>query len=120
MDPTAFIQRTLDEAKRRLARAASLCANELKVTVSVPAPRKKSKRTGRLYAATPAVKGAPPRKLSGRGRGSIAWKMMTSPLASVVGTNVIYMPAHERRDHPWVKPTLARIRPQLDAILRGD
>lgn len=118
MDAAAIVKRARDEARRRLARAAAHCANELKKTVSVPAPRVRSK-SGRVRASAPAAKGAPPRKLTGRGRAGVAWKLLTAPLAAVVGVNVVYMPAHERKGHKWVAPTLARERAALTAILRG-
>jgi len=120
MDPGPIIERARAEAARRLSRAAAHAANELRRTVSVPAPRKKARKSGRVYAATPATPGAPPRKLSGRGRAGIAWKLLTNPLAGVVGVNVLYMPRHEREGHPWVAPTLRRERGRLDAILRGE
>lgn len=117
MDVTPLLNRVQAEAQRRLAKAAAFCAKELKVTVSVPAPRKVSKKTGRPYATVPATPGAPPRKLSGRGRAGISWKMADG--AAVVGETVRYMPRHEHTGHPWVRPTLARIRPELNRILRG-
>ena len=127
MDFGAVIERAKAEAKRRLGKAASRCATELKLTVSVPAPRKVSKKTGRPYATTPATgsrrngvwTGAPPRKLSGRGRAGIAWQFADGGRSAVVGENVWYMPYWESHGHPWVKPTLDRIRGDLNDILRG-
>ena len=119
MDFSAVIERAKAEAKRRLGKAASRCATELKLTVSVPAPRKVSKKTGRPYATTRATPGAPPRKLSGRGRAGIAWQFADGGRSAVVGENVWYMPYWESHGHPWVKPTLDRIRGDLNDILRG-
>src|SRR5688500_778763 len=96
------------EELRRLARCASHAANEMKKTVSVPAPRKKAKKSGRVYATVKATPGAPPRKLTGRGRAGIAWRLIAGELASEVGINVFYMGRHERENHKWVKPTLDR------------
>lgn len=119
MDVGGIIDRAKAEASRRLARAASHLANELKVTLSVPAPRKKARGSGRVYAATPATPGAPPRKVTGRGRAAVAWELVDNGAAAVVGIGTKYMPRHERKGHPYVGPTLARCRPRLDAILKG-
>lgn len=106
------------EILRRLAKAAAYTAKELKLTVSVPAPRRVSKH-GRPYATVPATPGAPPRKLSGRGRASIAWMIDKAKKVARAGVGTIYMPRHERTGHPWVGPTLGRIRDGVLAILGG-
>lgn len=118
MNADAIASRMRDEARRRLAKAASYFAGQCKKTVSVPAPYTTSRTTGRRYATTRAIPGAPPRKLSGRGRASISWRLETG-LAATVGTNVGYMGVHERHDHKWVEPTLVRERSKVNAILAG-
>ncbi len=118
MTPDEIIARMNAEVARRLTRCAAYFAKELKVVLSVPAPRRIS-RTGRPYAATPAIPGAPPRKLTGRGRASIAWVLAPDKRSSAVGTNVIYMRVHETYDHKYVAPTLRRVRVRLEEILRG-
>lgn len=111
-------------AIKRLVRVAVECTSDLKKMVSVAAPRKVSKKTGRVYAATKATPGAPPRKLTGRGRASLAYKVDKVLLTATVGTNVIYMPVHEfgTRNkpgglHKYVEPTVMRNWERYDRIL---
>jgi len=109
-----------EDVIRRLTRACVECSNDLKKIVSVPAPRKFLK-SGRLVAKTKAVPGAPPRKLSGRGRASITYKVDRLELTGVVGTNVVYMPVHEYDNgHKWVEPTLKQYGGIYNKILAGE
>jgi hypothetical protein len=114
-----MIARMNAEVARRLAKCAAYFAKELKVVLSVPAPRRVSRTTGRPYATVRAIPGAPPRKLTGRGRASIAWVLAPDKRSSAVGTNVIYMRRWEYDGHPYVAPTLRRVRTKLLEILRG-
>ncbi|HXD88526.1 MAG TPA: hypothetical protein VN641_18700 [Urbifossiella sp.] len=118
MDFAALIARLQAEAKQRLAKAASHLANQLKEVLSVPAPRVK-KRGRQARAATPAIPGAPPRKLTGRLRASIAWVVSADGMTATVGTNVIYGAVHEHGLHPWLMVTFQRERAAIDAILNG-
>lgn len=109
-----------EDVIRRLTRACVECSNDLKKIVSVPAPRKFLK-SGRLVAKTKAVPGVPPRKLSGRGRASITYKVDRLELTGVVGTNVVYMPVHEYDNgHKWVEPTLKQYGGIYNKILAGE
>jgi phage gpG-like protein len=91
-------------ALRGLTAAAVELQKQLKVVLSVPAPRTRViSRSGSVYyrATTPAIPGAPPRKLTGRLRASISFKIDAANLRATVGTNVIYGGRHERGNHPW-------------------
>lgn len=105
--------------------------NEAKVLVSVPAPRRlvtsgpRSKNPGIKYyvATTPAIKDAPPRKLSGRGRAAITYEVDENTLEGRVGLNVPYMGRHERpRDgtpglHKWLSVAAQTIKPKIVALI---
>ena len=107
-------------AVRSLVRTAIEATNDLKKIVSVPAPRKVSKTTGRVYAATKATPGAPPRKLTGRGRAGIAYKVDKDELVATVGVNVFYMPIQEfKLNHKWVQPTMAAHGSKYERMLAG-
>jgi len=111
------------ELARRLGRAGAIAVKELKTVLSVPAPRIKSKTTGKIRAATPATPGAPPRKLTGRLRASVAYVVSVPALTVRIGTNVVYGRHLELRKlkkyrHPWLMPTLRKLRPKLRAALR--
>jgi len=110
---------------RVLTRTAVECTNDLKKIVSVAAPRKVSKKTGRVYARTKATPGAPPRKLTGRGRASISYRIDKPELVARVGTNVLYMRVHEQSPpgtpglHQWVVPTMALNHSKYERLLAG-
>ncbi len=112
------IERLRKEAVLRLTRVCIATVNDLKVVVSVPAPRRIA-ASGRVYAATKATPGAPPRKLTGRGRASLSYRVDPISLTGIVGTNVVYMGVHERHDHKFVAPTLAANRTMYERILGG-
>ena len=129
--------------------ASRFLAARLKETVSEPAPRKavrersvNGKRGAIKYyrAATPAIPGAPPRKLSGRLRTSIVAMTLTATTAAV-GASARGMPSkrhprgfpyplfHETGKqgssgaklgegaHPFVKVTVNRYMAELRTIL---
>lgn len=113
-------------AVRRLTRVAIEATNDLKKMVSTAAPRKVSKKSGRVYAATKATPGAPPRKLTGRMRASLSYKVDKVLLNATVGTNVIYAPVHEfgTRNkpgglHKFVEPTMKINAVKYERILLG-
>lgn len=138
-------------ARKNLRRAAIFLTNETKKVLSVPAPRVRVKkgqtytvlfrnqRTGRVYgeqrvaqanlyaATTAATIGAPPRKLSGRGRASMTYEMHPVQLRARVGTNVPYMGKHEggkyRRIggglHPFLYPTFLQHQRKIVRMIMG-
>src|SRR5678809_1713062 len=111
---------------RRLKRAGAVAARRMKYVLSVPAPRvrvlaKRGKYRGSYYyrATTPATPGAPPRKLSGRGRASVTYEVNEEQLTVRLGSNVIYMARHERGNHKWARVALEQARIEIKAILGG-
>lgn len=109
------------EVNKRIEAGCVLIQNDLKQVLSVPAPRKRVlSKSGVIYyrATTPAIPGAPPRKLSGRQRSSITREMDRENLSGKVGTNVKPYPRyHEEHDHPFVSVTLVRVRGDLERVL---
>ena len=133
-------------AGKGLEAAIRFLAARIKETVSVPAPKKPirgvplpGKRLGPIlgYRATaPAIKGAPPRVLSGRLRQGVTSKMLT-PHIGLVGTHARSLPSkkypggfsypkkHElgntnelgEGDHPFILPTFERYRKELRVIV---
>ncbi len=137
MDWTREVQASIeDEAFRRIVRACVSCTNDLKKLVSTPPPTlysyqgKKFKKMSVLYSAkkVKATKGAPPRKVTGRGRASITYKVDRRAMRGYVGTNVFYMLIHEEETprapwggtHKWVAPTMKTHGDRYNAILAGD
>lgn len=129
----SWTDRVMEEARRvaakRVRNACIECVKDLKLIVGVPAPRKVSKKSGRIYAKTKATPGAPPRKLTGRGRASISYRVEDENGEPVgrVGTNVVYMPVHELGTkarpgglHKFVEPTMARNGVKYRRILAGE
>lgn len=88
-------------------------ARELKIVLSVPAPRVPGSKPPR--AATKAIPGAPPRKLSGRGRAAVSYRVeRTNDGVTVwVGNNVVYMGHWEYNGHPWLRKTIERMMPSI-------
>ena len=94
------------EVKRRagqgLKAATIFLPSRIKEILSVPAPRVLVKpKFGAPYyrATTPATPGAPPRKLSGQLRRSIAWEMRQADTVGRVGTNMVYARRLEAQGH---------------------
>lgn len=122
MDPQEIIDRMHATAVLRLRRAAVYLTNEIKETLSEPAPRARVLgASGSAYyrATTPATPGAPPRKITGRLRASIAYTVDPSNLTARIGTNVIYGPPLEFGNHPFASVTLNKRRAELKQILEG-
>lgn len=112
----------------------------IKETLSVPAPRIRVKSPGgdiSYRATTPAIPGAPPRKLSGRLRGSVTSEMQGESRA-VIGVSAKGMPSvkspmgfpypayHELKglgamsgQHPFLIPTVVRWRSAIRKIMGG-
>lgn len=118
--PVMTAQQVQAECQRLAGRgvwaAAKLYTNLVKQELSVPAPRRlvtsgpRSRNPGTRYyrATTKASPGAPPRKLSGRLRGSIANEFDKDTNTARAGTNVIYAKRHERGTHQFLLPVLER------------
>jgi phage gpG-like protein len=120
-----------DRLFRGLTAACIELQNEAKQVLSVAAPRKmvtagkKSKSPGVKYyrATTPAIAGAPPRKLSGRLRASVTREIDKDTLTGRVGTNVIYGRRHEfgfprsNKPHPWLAVAAANIDQRLAQLI---
>jgi len=137
-DWTREVQASIeDEAFRRIVRACVTCTNDLKKLVSTPPPVIYSPgKNGKLRRLTAvergrkvkATRGAPPRKITGRGRASITYKVERRQMRGFVGTNVFYMQIHEEPTprapwggtHKWVAPTMAENGGKYNAILAGD
>lgn len=114
------IEQLRQRALAGLTRAAVELHKQLKLVLSTPAPRARViSRAGSVYyrATTPATPGAPPRKLTGRLRASVSFRIDGVNLRATVGTNVIYGGVHERGNHPWLMPTFTAALPQLQAIV---
>jgi len=137
MDWTREVQASIeDEAFRRIVRACVSCTNDLKKLVSTPPQTLYTNENGKLkkksiiYSARriKATKGAPPRKVTGRGRASITYKVDRQKMAGYVGTNVFYMEIHEQAvgraywggTHKWVEPTLKQYGGIYNKILAGE
>jgi hypothetical protein len=126
-DPKAVVR----EVERRLLRALRAgcitLANRTRELVSVPAPRKRvlgrrGRNAGIVYyrAATPAAPGAPPRKVSGQFRRSIAWEVDAARMVGRVGTNAKQGRRLEEQGHRHVSEALARYEAQVLAALRNE
>jgi hypothetical protein len=114
------IEQLRQRAVRGLTAAAVELQKRLKIVLSTPAPRTRvTSRAGSVYyrATTPATPGAPPRKLTGRGRASVSYRVDAATLRATVGTNVLYMGVHERGNHPWLAVTFNAALPHLQALV---
>jgi len=110
-----------------LEAGARFLANRLKEVLSVPAPRRRvvsgprSRNPGLIYyvATTKATPGAPPRKLSGRLRTSIAMDFDSAANVARVGTNVKPYPRWLEMEttHKWLLVTLGNNLTNLAAII---
>jgi ParB-like chromosome segregation protein Spo0J len=79
------------------------------------------KRRSVTYERSYAKPGAPPRKLSGRLRTSIAVEVQGKKNAAIgrVGTNVVYALPLELGGHPFLVPTLRQYLTQIRTIVSG-
>jgi phage gpG-like protein len=120
-------------AGRGIRAAAIFLTSRVKEIVSVPAPRRiaiAGKRArwvppGTRYyvATTPAIAGAPPRKLSGQLRRTITWEYREDIKTARVGTNIVYGRRLElgfprgHKTHPYLSVALERYKTQLALII---
>lgn len=112
------------EVKRRasqgLKAATIFLSSRVKEILSVPAPRRlvKPKHGAPYYrATTPATPGAPPRKLSGQLRRSIAWEMRQSDTVGRVGTNMVYARRLEAQGHRFLTLAVEMYQNDIKAIM---
>lgn len=116
-------------AGKGLDAAARFLANQIKEVLSIPAApvRYKTNRVGKRgsiiqprRAATPATPGAPPRKLTGRLRASVASSYDASRAVAKVGTSAHYgQPLEVRMDHAYLIPALRANLGNLARIIGG-
>jgi len=112
------------EVKRRagqgLKAATIFLSSRIKEILSVPAPRVLVKpKFGAPYyrATTPATPGAPPRKLSGQLRRSIAWEMRQADTVGRVGTNMVYARRLEAQGHRFLTLAVEMYQNDIKAIM---
>ena len=112
------------EVKRRasqgLKAATIFLSSRVKEILSVPAPRRlvKPKHGAPYYrATTPATPGAPPRKLSGQLRRTIAWEMRQNETVGRVGTNTIYGRRLEAQGHRYLTLAVDMYQNEIKAIM---
>lgn len=109
------------KVNRGLRAGAAYLSGKVKETISRAAPRKRvvSKKTGAIYyrATTRAVPGAPPRKLSGQLRRSIAYEVNDAEGTARIGTNMKYARRHEKGNHSFLVPTLQKHASTIAALI---
>ena len=112
-------QKIMMLAGRGLEAATIHLTNRVRQTVSEPAPRKRNK-LGTYRATVRATPGAPPRKLSGDLRRSMAWQMFRQKTIGRVGTNKVYGRSLETwMNHSFLGYTLQKSMGELSVIMRG-
>lgn len=112
------------EVKRRasqgLKAATIFLSARVRELISVPAPRKLMKpKNGAPYyrATTAATPGAPPRKLFGQLRRSIAWEMQQNETVGRVGTNMVYGRALEEQGHRYLTLAVDMYQNEIKTIM---
>lgn len=116
IDPERVKREFERQIGRGLRGAAAFAANRAKEIVSVPAPRKRTKSG--LRASTPAMPGAPPRKLSGTLRSRITSEVISDTQARV-GLRLDYGAIHEYGDHPFLSVMIEKNRDALARLIAG-
>jgi len=123
-NPTNNSAKIAEEVKRRasqgLKAATIFLSARVKEILSVPAPRRlvKPKHGAPYYrATTPAAPGAPPRKLSGQLRRSIAWEMRQNETVGRVGTNMIYARKLEAQGHRYLTLAVEMYQNDIKTIM---
>jgi phage gpG-like protein len=111
--------RVKEAQARALERIGRLLTAAIKKKLSAPAPRKKIvSPKGHIYyrATLAATAGAPPRKLTGRLRASIAFEKIDFESIRV-GTNLVYAARHEYGNHPFLNVTIEENQEKINAIV---
>lgn len=115
----AVDQKIMKLAGRGLEAATIHLLNRTREALSVPAPRRRTK-SGRYVATTRAIPGAPPRKLSGTLRRSMAFQMMRQKTIGRVGTNLLYgRPLETWMNHSFLTYSLNRAMGEIRTIMQG-
>lgn len=121
---------------RNLAAAAIVVKTKAKILLSLPGTaqairamsyryggRKYNvKKKGTVYGAVVSDPGEPPRKQTGRLRGSVAHEVDRDKLTARVGTNVVYgrwleLGTSKMAARPWLRRALFESREQIKSIL---
>lgn len=125
MTQDQFRTMLMQKAQRAAAAIGADIVKELEIVLSVPAPLIPGVTPPR--AATRATPGAPPRKVSGRGRAGVVYFVKPpqgNTVTVMVGDNVFYMGVHERGNHKWLQKTVDRMMPRMiakfNALISGD
>lgn len=114
----AIDKKILALAGRGLTTATIHLHNRTKEAISIAAPRRRT-ISGRYVATEPAKAGAPPRKLSGHLRRSIAWQMFKLNTVGRVGTNLIYgRPLETWMGHSFLVYSMNKAKGEIATILR--
>lgn len=107
---------------QRLEKTAITLQNRVRETLSEPPKGGRRKVIGRsgvpfYVARNPATPGAPPRKITGRFRSTMAYMRLADNGGFRVGTNDIRgRPFETWMNHPFLMPTLDRCRGELEGI----
>lgn len=119
-DPQKIIREVQERAKKGLKAATIWIASKVKELISVPAPRAlvKPKFGAPYYRATErATPGAPPRKLSGELRRSIAWEMRSNDTVGRIGTNKVYARPLEESGHTFLTLAIQMYAGEIKTIM---
>lgn len=124
-----WIAAKMDLAVRgRLAKAAKFFEDKVKQVLNVRAPRVRVvSKLGEVYwrATTPAVKNAPPRRVTGLGRAGFTVKAESKSMLAAFNsarskTGFPYMDYHEGTvtigRHPYIRNTFIRFKAELEKI----
>lgn len=94
-------------ARGRGVQMAEQFAENLREVLSVQAPTRIS-RSGRVYAATPAIPGAPPRRVTGALQKSVS--VIRTKNGASVQVYKFYGAILEEKNHPFFAKTLKKMK----------
>lgn len=109
----ALKARVKRSANKGMAAAGKFLRERLQATVGVQAPRRRSGVGWR--ALTPAVPGAPPRRVSGKGQAGISW-YWTSAKNLGFFSRMWYMSYWETHGHAWWRKTIEKYLREAEKI----
>jgi len=123
-NPEELDRQVMAMARKGVVAGCIFLKGRIRETVSEPAPRKRvlgkrGKLAGVLYyrATAPAIRGAPPRKLSGRYRSTIDYQVASNGLTGRIGSNAVQARRLEQDGHPHLQVTLDRARDELAQVM---